>query len=205
MRRRIDPFDLLDLPDFVPRLSRLFARSAIRLFHQTVDDMIESRLRGLHTERADLPQDILTLLICARDPKSGASLTEKEIRANVITLIAAGHESTANAITWALYLLSQSAEWRERVRAEAEQECDHPAETLCDRLVQTRAVIDETLRLYRPLAAISRVAIAADTARGYAHQGLCDDCDRSLCPASPSDVGRNARSVRSSEVFTRRS
>jgi len=119
---RIDPFDLLSLPDFVPRLSRLYARPAIRIFHQAVDDMIAARERDLAKRGSDTPHDILMLMIGARDAQSDRRLTRQEIRANVITFLAAGHESTANAITWALYLLSRSPEWRERVRAEAEKE-----------------------------------------------------------------------------------
>jgi len=163
---RIDPFDLIDLPDFIPRLSRLSARGAIRLFHRTVDDMVASRQRQLSEGKNDAPHDILTLLIRARDPENGRGLSRQEIRANAITLMSAGQESTADAIAWALYLLSRSPRWRQRVRAEAEHGLDGPADGLMDRLVETRAVIDETLRLYPPLAAISRVAIDADTLAG---------------------------------------
>jgi cytochrome P450 len=163
---RIDPFDLLSLPDFVPRLSRLYARPAIRIFHQTVDDMIAARQRDLEKGGLDIPHDILMLLIKARNAESGRRLTREEIRANVITFLAAGHESTANAITWALYLLSRSPEWRQRVRAEAQREIDMSSPTLFNRLVQTRAVIEESLRLYPPLAAISRMARANDKLAG---------------------------------------
>ncbi|HZP75965.1 MAG TPA: cytochrome P450 [Pseudolabrys sp.] len=163
---RIDPFDLLDLPDFIPRVSRLSARPAIRLFHRAVDDMVVTRQHELDAANGETPQDILSLLIRARDPQTGEGLTQQEIRANAITLLSAGQESTADAISWALYLLSRSPSWRERVRAEAERELDGPLDTLVDRLVETRAVIDETLRLYPPLAAISRMAIGPDTLAG---------------------------------------
>jgi cytochrome P450 len=65
-----------------------------------------------------------------------------------------------------LFLLSQSPVWRERVVAEATRELDKPNETLPDRLVETRAVVEEALRLYPPLAAISRVARNADKLAG---------------------------------------
>jgi cytochrome P450 len=166
---RIDPFDFLELPDFVPRLTRLRARPAIRLFHRAVDDnMIASRRRQFDARPAGMPHDILALLLRTRDAQTGGGLSEPEIRANVITFMAAGHESTANAITWALFLLSRSAEWRQRVLAEAERECGGapPAESLPDRLVETRAVVEEALRLYPPLTAISRVALANDELAG---------------------------------------
>jgi cytochrome P450 len=63
-------------------------------------------------------------------------------------------------------LLSQSREWRQRVQFEADRELDGPIEDLADRLVETRAVIDETNRLYPPITAISRVAIDADELAG---------------------------------------
>ena len=163
---RIDPFDLLSLPDFVPRLSRLYARPAIRIFHQAVDDMIAARERDLEKGVSDTPHDILMLLIGARDAQSDRKLTRQEIRANVITFLAAGHESTANAITWALYLLSRSPDWRERVRAEAEKEMGSRSTPAFNRMIQTRAVIEESLRLYPPLAAISRMAQADDELEG---------------------------------------
>ena len=106
--------------------------------------------------------DLLTLLVESRDPDSGRGLCEREIKANIFTFIAAGHETTANAITWALYLLTLSPEWLSLLATEAEREWQGPPAGLTERLVKTRAVIEEALRLYPPLAAISRVAIGPD-------------------------------------------
>jgi cytochrome P450 len=163
---RIDPFDLLDLPDFIPRITRLSARPAIRVFHQAVEDMIAARERDLDSAETSPANDVLMLLIRARDSDTGRKLTRQEIRANVITFMAAGHESTANAITWALYLLSRSPEWRECVRAEAVQLSAEKPVLLFDRLTKTRAVVEEALRLYPPLAAISRMARSRDELAG---------------------------------------
>ena len=163
---RIDAFDLLDLPDFLPRVARRRADKAIRLIHDAVDEMIAERRRLFGDDLADAPQDILTLLMRTRDPQTGQGLTQPEIRANVMTFLAAGHETTANTITWTLFLLSQSSMWRDRVAAEAERELDGPPGERADRLVDTRAVVEETLRLYPPLAAISRVALGPDELAG---------------------------------------
>jgi cytochrome P450 len=162
---RIDPFDLLNLPDFIPRVGRLRTRAAVRLFHRGVDEMIVARSRP-DVGATDLQRDLLTLMLNARDPETGRRLSFAEIRANVITFMSAGHESTANTIAWTLFLLSQSSVWRERIAAEAARELDGPAGTLPDRLVETRAVVEEALRLYPPLAAISRVALGADELAG---------------------------------------
>jgi cytochrome P450 len=82
------------------------------------------------------PDDILTLLLDARDPETGDGLSEEELRANIVTLIAAGHETTANALTWSLFLLSRDTDWQERVAAEARR--TFAGEWNPDRLALTR-------------------------------------------------------------------
>jgi cytochrome P450 len=163
---RIDPFDVLGLPDFVPRLGRRRVRPALRFFDAAVDAIIAMRRSRLAEDPSGMPRDILTLLLEAQDPETGQGLSEAEVRANVITFIAAGHETTANAITWSLFLLSQSPEWRERVAAEAEREMGGRPDALAERLVETRAVVEEAIRLYPPLVAISRQAIGPDELAG---------------------------------------
>jgi cytochrome P450 len=83
------------------------------------------------------------------------------VKANVLTFFLAGQETTSTALTWAIYLLSQSPEWSERVAAEARRELQgtgFPAEGIADRLVETRAVLDEAMRLYPPIVGITRTA-----------------------------------------------
>jgi cytochrome P450 len=163
---RIDPLDVLGIPNFVPRLGRLSVRPAVQLFDAAVDEIIAARRRRLAADPHSVPRDILTLLLEAQDPETGRGISEAEVRANIVTFMAAGHETTANAIAWTLYLLSQSGEWRDRVRAEAERELDGAAADVTERLIETRAVVEEALRLYPPLAAISRAAIGPDELAG---------------------------------------
>src|SRR5215469_6758934 len=165
---QIDPFDVLNLPEMIPRLTRWKARPTLRFFETAVDAIIARRRRRLAREPDGVERDILTLLLEACDGETGRGLTEVEIKANIITFIAAGHETTANTLAWSLFLLSQSPAWSERLAAEAARECDGPRETLASRLIETRAVIDEALRLYPPLAAISRQALAPDELAGQA-------------------------------------
>jgi cytochrome P450 len=157
---RIDPFDALGLPEFLPRPTRFRARASLRFFNEAVNAIISKRRHQLAAAPDSIPRDLLTLLLEARDPHSGQPLDERELRANIFTFIAAGHETTANALTWSLYLLSQDREWAARVAAEAELGTD--GEDPCAHLVETRAVIEESLRLYPPIAAISRAAINDD-------------------------------------------
>ena len=163
---RLDPFDVLGLPNWVPRLSRWKLRPMLRLFESAIDAIVSTRRRRIAGDPGGVPRDILTLLLEARDPETGEGLSEVEVRANILTFIAAGHETTANSITWSLFLLSQSPEWRRRVQAEADRELDGDVEGLAERLVETRAVIDEANRLYPPIAAISRAALAPDELAG---------------------------------------
>jgi cytochrome P450 len=165
---RIDALDVIGAPNFLPRLGRWKARSALRFFNTSVDKIITTRRRNLAEDPSSVPKDILTLLLQARDPETGQRMSEAEIRANIITFISAGHETTANTLSWSLYLLSQSPTWRERVAAEAHREFQGPVETLVDRLIETRAVIDEAMRLYPPIAAISREATGPDDLCGIA-------------------------------------
>ena len=160
---KIDPLDLIGLPPSIPRISHLRVRSTLRLFETAIDQIIALRRRRANEHSHDATNDILTLLLAALDPDTGERMSEAEVRSNILTFIAAGHETTANTITWSLFLLSQSAEWCERIAAEACRELDGPVAGLADRLVETRAVIDEAIRLYPPIAAMSRVASREDT------------------------------------------
>jgi cytochrome P450 len=164
---RIDPFDVLGLPDIIPRFTRWQERATLRFFDTAVDTIIANRRERLTEAPDGMPQDILTLLLGAQDPESGRGLTDVEVKANIITFIAAGHETTANALTWSLFLLSQSPQWGERIAVEAEREFARPGAALSRRLIETRAVVEEAVRLYPPLAAISREAIGPDDLAGH--------------------------------------
>jgi len=163
---RIDPFDIMGLPDYIPRATRLLARSTLAKFDRAVDAIIAARLRRRSGEADDQRTDLLDLLLDARDPETGSGMSEAEVRANIITFIAAGHETTSNALTWSIYLLSESPFWRDAVATEADAELANPTGLNIDRLPVARAVLDESMRLYPPLAAMSRQAIHADELGG---------------------------------------
>src|ERR1700722_8065251 len=163
---KISPLDILGVPDFVPRPSRLRVHSTLKFFEAEVGRVISARRRILAERPDNAPNDLLTHLLAALDTGSGDGLTEAEVRSNILTFIAAGHETTANTLSWALFLLSQSPEWRRRVEAEVDRELAGPIAGTADRLIETRAVIEETIRLYPPIAAISRVALDRDELHG---------------------------------------
>lgn len=158
----LDPADLLDFPEWVPRLAQLRSRSSVRFFEKAVGAIIDRRKALLESGAPAPEEDLLTLLLKASDPQTGTGLSDEEVRANIVTFIGAGHETTANALTWSLFLLSLSPEWRQRLGAEADSALDGPIETAAERLVETRAVIEEAMRLYPPVASLSREAIGPD-------------------------------------------
>ena len=159
---RIGLLDLIGAPDFIPRPGRSRIKATLQYFEGVIDELIHARRKALEHNGAACRDDLLTLLLRALDPATGQPMTLAEVRSNILTFLSAGHETTANTLTWSLFLLSQSDTWRARVKEESERELSGPEEGLIDRLVVTRAVIEEALRLYPPIAALSRSAKAAD-------------------------------------------
>ena len=137
-----------------------------KFFDEAVEGIVERR-RAAVRGGAEPPRDLLTLLLAARDPETGDGLPEAKIRANIVTFINAGHETTANALTWTLYLLSRSPEWRERAEEEASSVFDPERPASLEGCTVLRAVLDEALRLYPPVAILSREAIRDDTILGH--------------------------------------
>jgi cytochrome P450 len=162
---RVDPLDLLGAPAFLPRLRRRRGRAALEFFDSAVDAIIENR-RALLDRGAGAPNDLLTLLMSAKDPENGRGIADADVRANIVTFINAGHETTANGLTWALFLLSQSPEWRERAEAEAGSAFEADGSVATERCETLRAVFEEALRLYPPAAMLARQAIGADELAG---------------------------------------
>jgi len=112
--------------------------------------------------------DLLAMLLAARDRKSGQPMPDKQLLDEVMTLIVAGHETTASALNWMWYLLSQHPEVERRLHQEIDRLPAAPA-TL-DEIVQfayTRQVIEETLRLYPPGWLLTRRSIEADRIGGH--------------------------------------
>ena len=162
---RLDPLDLVGAPAFLPRFGRLRGRPALEFFASAVDAIIDGRKRLLD-RGGEAPRDILAQLLGAKDPETGRGLPDADIRANIVTFIFAGHETTANGLTWALYLLSQAPDWRARAEEEAERAFDPARPSSFEDCEVLRAVFEEALRLYPPAAALSRQAIADDEILG---------------------------------------
>ena len=112
--------------------------------------------------------DFLQMLIDARDKETGAAMSERELVDEAMTLIVAGHETTASALNWTWYLLSQNREAEALLHAEIDA-CSFTEPSLSDMesLTYTKNVVDEALRLYPPGWMLSRRTIAPDVLSGF--------------------------------------
>src|SRR5467141_847061 len=125
--------------------------------------MAERRAAG-KTESAP-PRDLFDLMGAARDPETGEFFTDEQLGDQVATMILAGHETTATALFWSLYLLALDPVTQDQLAAEVQGLTVTGALDI-ERLKFTRAVVDETMRLYPPAFLIARAAAAPDTIAG---------------------------------------
>ena len=160
---RVDPMDVLGAPGFVPRWTRISGQKSLGYFRALIDNTIEKRAALLRAAPETAPRDLLTLLLEAD------GLSRSEIEDNIITFIGAGHETTARALAWTLYLLSQAPDELAKVEAELDAH-DFTSDPVGwgDVLVHTRAAFEESMRLYPPAPSLNRAAVAADEVAGIA-------------------------------------
>jgi cytochrome P450 len=151
------------MPEFVPTPENIRFRRAIERLDQVIEQLIEERLSvDNHTHP---PLDLMGMFLSARDPETGQGMNVSAIRDEIITLLIAGHETVASALTWTWFLLSQHPQARDRLAAEARQILDPrrlPEPQDYNHLVYTRAVFAEALRLYPPAWIITRKALEED-------------------------------------------
>jgi cytochrome P450 len=147
----------------VPTINNLRFLAAVRTLDRIVYGIIAERRRvgGEH-------DDLLGMLMAARDA-DGSQLGDRELRDQVLTLIAAGHETTAYALTWAFATLARHAMVERTVLGEVDCVIGERLPTFADvaRLVYTRRVVDETLRMYPTVWVFARRAIRDDEVGGY--------------------------------------
>ena len=138
---------------------------------QAARAVLDRRVQELVDEHRREPRDdLLGRLIRAEHESGGARLDDGELRDEAVTMLVAGHETTANALTWLWYLLAQHRDEAERVRAELQAVLGGRAPTVEDlpRLAATERAIQEAMRLYTPIWAIVRNAARDAEIGGYA-------------------------------------
>ncbi|MBJ7329349.1 MAG: cytochrome P450 [Solirubrobacteraceae bacterium] len=140
------------------------AQRAITALDGVVQPMIDR-----HEADPDADQEnLLALLLAARDEETGTGMSREQVRDEVMTFLAAGHETTANALGWMWLLLSRHPEVREQLHAEVDAVLGgrEPTAEDVDNLPYTAAVFQESMRLYPPVPAISRESVAEDEVGG---------------------------------------
>ncbi|MDA7429645.1 cytochrome P450 [Primorskyibacter aestuariivivens] len=162
---KVSLFDLLGFPDWVPRPGRLVSGKAVREMKTVADSAIEARAAR---EREGAVPDLLDLLLAGEDPETKRKMNVSELRDNLLTFIVAGHETTALALSWALYLCAFDMDVQERARDELREVCKDVTVRGEDvaNLPFIRQVVEEAMRLYPPAGIISRTAQAPDTLCG---------------------------------------
>ena len=161
---KLSLFDILGLPMWVPRPSRVMAGASLKQMKTIADDAVNSRRSA---GAGDVP-DLLDLLLEGEDTETGRSMSTAELRDNLLTFIVAGHETTALTLAWAFYLCAFDQGVQDKARAEAQSALQGRTATAADlpNLPYCRMIIDEALRLYPPAALVSRTAQAPDTLAG---------------------------------------
>ena len=162
-RGRSSLVDLFGLPRWVPRPGRRAADRAVARLDRVVGGLIARRREtGAHTE------DLLALLLAARDAETGEPMSDTQIRDEVATILLAGHETTANALAWTWYPLSGDAAVAARLHAELAAVLGGRVPTAGDlpNLAYAHMVLEEAMRLYPPAHSVSRQALAEDRIAG---------------------------------------
>ncbi|OJY25048.1 MAG: hypothetical protein BGO98_08570 [Myxococcales bacterium 68-20] len=150
---------VLPLPPMIPSPQNLrYKRAVARL-----DDVVYRIIRERRAEGADRG-DVLSMLLHARD-EEGASMTDRQVRDEAMTLALAGHETTANALAWTFYLLARHPEVRARMESEIDALGHAPTYDDLKKLPYTLAVFKEAMRLYPPAYILGRRPIE-DTSIG---------------------------------------
>src|SRR5690242_8147644 len=125
--------------------------------------------RELDRNASKVHDDLLARLIAARDPETGRSMDDGQLVDNLLTFYLAGHETTAKALTWTLYLLARSPEWSERLEEEIARVAGNEAIRAehIEKLALTQQVIKESMRLYPPVPIMTRQAVTGTSLAGH--------------------------------------
>jgi cytochrome P450 len=142
-----------------------FSRARFRKRWTRFVGMLIAERRAAGKQEGAPARDLFDLMNAARDPETNEAFSDEQLGDQVATMILAGHETTATALFWSLYLLALDPVAQEQLAAEARQ-AGANGEPDLDRLKFTRAVADETMRLYPPAFLIARAALGADVIAG---------------------------------------
>lgn len=157
-QKNIGVFNLLPLLGISHSLTYLFTRG-IRQSAKRITNVLDSLVDGHFQQQTNKEASVLSIL--STDTPDGTTLSREAIRNEAAVIFMAGHETTANCLSWAWYLLSQAPDCERRLHQEIDSVLGGRLPTFADvpKLSYTRAIIEETLRLYPPIPILSRQAV----------------------------------------------
>ena len=161
---RMDMISLIGLPDWFPRWYRPAMRHAVNRIHRVLDSVIASYKANKGRDETSM----IGRLIDARDEQTGEPLSDEALRNEIAVLFLAGQETSANGLAWTWYLLSQAPEVERRLHEELRSVLGGRPPVFADipKLVYTRALFEEALRLYPPIPILPREAINEEHFQG---------------------------------------
>lgn len=163
---------------------------------QTLDEVIYKIINERRASGED-KGDLLSMLLLAQDEETGGAMTDKQVRDECLTLFLAGHETTANALVWTFYLLSQNPEAERKFHAEINEVLGDKPLTPEDygKLKYTEAVLAESMRLFPPAWGIGRAALEEHEFGGFKIE------PKSVVLVSPYVIHRDPRFWEQAEEF----
>jgi cytochrome P450 len=151
----------LPLPRWMPRLFRRDAKTTAARIRGLIHELTAARLAEI--AKGTAPNDLATKIMTTSDPETGERFDLREMVDQVAIFFLAGHETSASALSWALYLLATHPEWQEKVANEARGL--GPGFSSLSNLKVTRDVFREALRLYPPVPMMVREAVRPEEFR----------------------------------------
>ncbi len=166
----VELFDYLVLPfseilEKLPLPQSIRFRKAKTILNTVIYDIINERRKS-----GEDKGDLLSMLLLAQDEDDGGQMDDEQVRDECLTIFLAGHETTANALTWTWYILSQHPEIEAKFHAELDQifaEKENLSPEDYPKLKYTEAVLAESMRLFPPAWAIGRLAIEEHEINNY--------------------------------------
>ncbi len=160
---RIDLISLVGLPDWFPRWYRPAMSRAVNRIHRVLENVIATYRANKGDETS-----MIGRLLEARDEQTGEMLSDEALRNEIAVLFLAGQETSANSLAWTWYLLSQAPEVESKLHEELRAVLGGRPPTFADipKLVYTRAVFEEALRLYPPIPILPREAVQEEHFKG---------------------------------------
>jgi len=188
---------IVKIPPWVPTPNNVRFRKAQRVIEGVIRRVVEERRLSSSSSTPETKHDLLGMLMSARDEASGDAMTDRQLMDELLTLTLAGHETTANALSFTFYLLSRHPDVARRLRAEIDEVLGARQPSLEDlsRMPYTKAVIEEAMRLYPPAWVVERISLEEDEVLGHRIP------KNTIVAASPFAMHRNPRYFPNPEGF----